>query len=98
MRRRRIGGGRAAIARRKEDESRFTQTGARMAGATLSHVQEQLRVFRANLEEFARKYKDDIRKDPLFRREFQVHTAFILIGIFFLILCSCGGMREWVLL
>ena len=52
MRRRRIGGGRAAIARRKEDESRFTQTGARMAGATLSHVQEQLRVFRANLEEF----------------------------------------------
>ncbi len=72
MRRRRIGGGRAAIARRREDESRFTQTGARMAGATLSHVQEQLRVFRANLEEFARKYKDDIRKDPMFRREFQV--------------------------
>ncbi len=35
MRRRRIGGGRAAIARRKEDESRFTRTGARMAGATL---------------------------------------------------------------
>ena len=75
MRRRRIGGGRAAIARRREDDTRFSRTGAQMAGATLSHVQEQLRVFRANLEEFARKYKDDIRKDPVFRREFQVMCA-----------------------
>ena len=75
MRRRRIGGGRAVIARRREDDTRFSRTGAQMAGATLSHVQEQLRVFRANLEEFARKYKDDIRKDPVFRREFQVMCA-----------------------
>ena len=31
MRRRRIGGGRAAIARRREDDTRFSRTGAQMA-------------------------------------------------------------------
>eukprot|EP00042_Codosiga_hollandica_P057052 m.836594 g.836594 ORF g.836594 m.836594 type:complete len:250 (-) comp59487_c0_seq7:2361-3110(-) len=36
----------------------------------LTHVSEQMQIFKANLETFARKYKDDIQKMPELRRDF----------------------------
>lgn len=42
-------------------------------------VQEQLAAFRTNLEDFARKYRADIRRDPVFRAQF--HTMCANIGV-----------------
>ncbi|CAG8626809.1 15041_t:CDS:10 [Racocetra fulgida] len=39
--------------------------------AEIEMQQEQLQVFKTNLEEFARKYRKDIRKNPMFRAHFQ---------------------------
>ena len=38
---------------------------------------KQMDVFKKNLEEFAAKHKDDIRKDPQFRLQFQEMCASI---------------------
>ena len=38
---------------------------------------KQMEVFKKNLEEFAAKHKDDIRKDPQFRLQFQEMCASI---------------------
>jgi ESCRT-II complex subunit VPS22 len=40
-------------------------------------MQEQLRVFKENLETFARKHKKDINKNPELRKHFQAMCASI---------------------
>lgn len=42
-------------------------------------MHEQLSAFRSNLEEFARKYRADVRRDPVFRAQF--HTMCANIGV-----------------
>ncbi|RIB17035.1 hypothetical protein C2G38_1466134 [Gigaspora rosea] len=37
----------------------------------MQQLRDQLQVFKTNLEEFARKYRKDIRKNPMFRARFQ---------------------------
>ena len=37
----------------------------------MEHIEHQLTAFKTSLEDFARKYKKDINKDPVFRRQFQ---------------------------
>ncbi len=63
------------VKRQQAREKKFEAVGQQMSASTLAHVQEQLALFRTNLEGFARKYKESIRKDPVFRREFQVMCA-----------------------
>ena len=75
MRRRGRLGGRAAIQRNQAREKKFDAVGITMGAAKIEHVEEQLQLFRSNLENFARKHKDNIRKDPQFRREFQIMCA-----------------------
>ena len=77
MRRRGRLGGMGSVRRKEEREKQFEKVGmsGSMGAAKLEHVEEQLQLFRINLENFARKYKDNIRKDPSFRREFQIMCA-----------------------
>jgi ESCRT-II complex subunit VPS22 len=74
MRRGRLGGI-GSVRREKAREKKFNKVGSEMASTKLEHVEEQLSLFRSNLEIFARKYKDNIREDPIFRREFQIMCA-----------------------
>ena len=75
MRRRGRGGGIAAIRARQEARKQYQQTGQKMGGEQLSHVKEQMAVFKDKLEVFARRHRSAIRKDPEFRRQFQVMCA-----------------------
>ena len=82
MRRRGRLGGRAAIQRNQAREKKFDAVGITMGAAKIEHVEEQLQLFRSNLENFARKHKDNIRKDPQFRREFQIMCALVVLNSF----------------
>ena len=76
MRRRGRGGGIAAIRARQEARKQYQQTGELAEdGEQLSHVKEQMAVFKDKLEVFARRHRSAIRKDPEFRRQFQVMCA-----------------------
>ena len=74
MRRGRLGG-MGRVKRGQERSKKFGKVGNAMGVAKLEHIEEQLQLFRTNLETFAKKYKDNIREDPLFRREFQIMCA-----------------------
>ena len=76
LRRRGVGVGR--IQAKKQAEKKFEDAGKQMESTKAEHVKESLGQFKASLEDFAMKYKDDIRRDPLFRQQFQV----IFIPIF----------------
>ncbi|CAH0482241.1 unnamed protein product [Peronospora belbahrii] len=73
MRRRGVGIG--AVRKKQEQNKQFTEVGEQIVEANLSHVSSQLELFRTNLQEFAVKYKNNIKKDPNFRRSFQVMCA-----------------------
>ncbi|CAG8605609.1 9575_t:CDS:10 [Gigaspora rosea] len=45
--------------------------GNNKAETEMQQLRDQLQVFKTNLEEFARKYRKDIRKNPMFRARFQ---------------------------
>ncbi|KXZ41680.1 hypothetical protein GPECTOR_323g36 [Gonium pectorale] len=57
----------------------FKLTGEEVKKNSLQAMHDQLASFRANLEEFARKYRADIRRDPVFRAQF--HTMCANIGV-----------------
>ncbi|RLN78683.1 hypothetical protein BBJ28_00024518, partial [Nothophytophthora sp. Chile5] len=73
MRRRGVGIG--AVRKKQEQTKQFTEVGEQIVEANLSHVSSQLELFRTNLQQFAIKYKNNIKKDPDFRRKFQVMCA-----------------------
>ncbi|RLN27220.1 hypothetical protein BBJ28_00009509 [Nothophytophthora sp. Chile5] len=73
MRRRGVGIG--AVRKKQEQAKQFTEVGEQLVEANLSHVSSQLELFRTNLQQFAIKYKNNIKKDPDFRRKFQVMCA-----------------------
>ena len=64
-----------SVRRHEARSKKFGTVGNSMGIAKLEHVETQLALFRSNLEVFARKYKDNIKKDPSFRREFQIMCA-----------------------
>ncbi|KAI8369426.1 EAP30/Vps36 family-domain-containing protein [Radiomyces spectabilis] len=69
MRRRPVG---LAHAQHRERLDRdFQQVGDSIAARELEQLQQQLEVFKNNLEEFAWKHRKDIRKDATFRAHFQ---------------------------
>eukprot|EP01116_Phalansterium_solitarium_P007545 TRINITY_DN20286_c0_g1_i1.p2 TRINITY_DN20286_c0_g1~~TRINITY_DN20286_c0_g1_i1.p2 ORF type:complete len:248 (-),score=64.20 TRINITY_DN20286_c0_g1_i1:32-775(-) len=67
----RRGPGISGIQRKTDTQALFQQKGAEVAEAELAQIKEHMQVFRANLEEFARKYKKDINKNAEFRKHFQ---------------------------
>ncbi|ETW00838.1 hypothetical protein H310_07364 [Aphanomyces invadans] len=73
MRRGKMGIG--AVKWKQEQKKAYEEAGAQLTQSHLAHVQEQLEVFKTNLQTFAVKYKSQIKKDPEFRKRFQVMCA-----------------------
>jgi len=67
--RRNVGVGRAM--RAQQERQAFQEKGAALTEANMAHMQEQLAIFRRNLEVFAEKHKRQINRDPEFRDKFQ---------------------------
>ncbi|KFD51985.1 hypothetical protein M513_07117 [Trichuris suis] len=59
-----------AIQRKKEVEVKFKEKGTNIASENLRELSVQMEVFRKRLETFAAKFHKDIRKDPVFRKQF----------------------------
>jgi len=66
-----------AIQKRKQTEEKFKEKGSELAESQLVELSTQLSAFQTNLETFARNHKDEIRRDPEFRRHFQEMCATI---------------------
>jgi ESCRT-II complex subunit VPS22 len=71
----RRGVGIGAVRKKQEQTKQFTEVGDALVESQLSHVSAQLELFRTNLQQFAVKYKSNIKKDPEFRRRFQAMCA-----------------------
>jgi len=61
--------------KKAQQEAKFQEKANEMAQEQLRRLSEQMDVFRNNLQEFASKYKKDIRRNPEFRRQFQEMCA-----------------------
>lgn len=75
--RRRAGIG--AIQKKKLEGERYKDKGTELAENQLSEMSRQLDTFRTHLEQFAMEHKQDIKKDPHFRKHFQVVTGQVII-------------------
>ncbi len=60
-------------------QEQYKAVGEEVKAASLQAMKEQMSKFKASLEDFARKHKDDIRKDPVFRAQF--HQMCANIGV-----------------
>ncbi|XP_002742063.1 vacuolar-sorting protein SNF8-like [Saccoglossus kowalevskii] len=74
---RRRGGGVGAINKKRLAEAKFKDKGTSIAEDQLAQMSKQLEAFRTYLEDFATKHKNDIRKSPEFRTQFQEMCATI---------------------
>ena len=79
MRRRNVGV--AAIKKKREAAEKFETKGTELQESSLEAMSSQMETFRQNLEEFARNHKQDIKKDPAFRKHFQVGISRFTEGI-----------------
>uniref|UniRef100_A0A8B9B840 Vacuolar-sorting protein SNF8 n=1 Tax=Anser brachyrhynchus TaxID=132585 RepID=A0A8B9B840_9AVES len=75
MHRRGVGAG--AVAKKKLAEAKYKERGTVLAEDQLAQMSKQLDMFKTNLEEFASKHKQEIRKSPEFRVQFQDMCATI---------------------
>ncbi|XP_074650964.1 vacuolar-sorting protein SNF8-like [Tubulanus polymorphus] len=75
MRRRGVGLG--AVKNKHLAQAKFKDKGSEIAADQVNQMSKQLDAFRENLEEFASKHKQDIRKDADFRVQFQEMCASI---------------------
>jgi len=66
----RRGPGIAGIDKSKLAQKSFKAKGSEIQVAELSQMKDQLVTFKTNLEEFAKKYKKEINKNPEFRKHF----------------------------
>lgn len=66
-----------AIQKQKLEQEKYKDKGNEIQENELEQMTKQLDIFRINLEEFAGKYKNEIRKNALFRRQFQEMCASI---------------------
>jgi len=64
-----------AIKQRQLDTEKFREKGNELAETQLKQLSGQLEQFRTNLETFATEHKQEIRRDPEFRRRFQEMCA-----------------------
>lgn len=72
--RRRVGGV-GAIQKQQLAQARFKDKGTELAEDQLQQMTRQMELFRSNLQSFASKHKNEIRKNPQFRRQFQEMCA-----------------------
>lgn len=75
MHRRGIGVG--AVKNKNLAQARYKDKGNVIAEDQLAQMAKQMETFKVNLEEFATKHKDQIKKDPAFRVQFQEMCASI---------------------
>lgn len=61
-----------AVLKKQGQTKQFNEIGDQLAESQMNHITSQLELFRTNLQQFAFKYKHNIRKDPEFRKNFQV--------------------------
>lgn len=73
--RRRTGIG--AIQKQKLASEKYKDKGTELQDNQFEQMTKQLEIFRDNLEEFAANHKNEIRKNPQFRRQFQEMCASI---------------------
>ncbi|KAF2348990.1 EAP30 [Trinorchestia longiramus] len=73
--RRRAGIG--AIQKQRLQQNRFKEKGTEIQENQLEQMVQQMEKFRTNLEDYAAKHKNEIRKNPQFRRQFQEMCASI---------------------
>lgn len=79
MPRRQVGVG--AIKKDKAAAEKFKAKTAQLQESSFQAMTNQMETFREKLEEFARSHKQEIKKDPEFRRHFQVKTFLLeLVG------------------
>merc|ERR1712142_677202 len=74
---RRRGAGIGAIQKDKLAAAKYKEKGSELQEANVQEMSKQMEKFRGNLEEFARNHKQDIKKDPAFRKHFQEMCASI---------------------
>jgi ESCRT-II complex subunit VPS22 len=55
--------------------AKFRETGNEIAKVQLKQMEEQMELFKRNLEQFAQKYKREINKNPEFRKHFNEMCA-----------------------
>lgn len=67
----------SGIQKQRLEQERYRDKGTVLQENQLEHMSKQLEVFRTNLEEFASKHKNDIKKNAEFRRQFQEMCASI---------------------
>lgn len=63
--------GLGAINKKKLAESKFKEKGYELAQDQLNELSKHLEQFREHLQDFAAKHKNEIKKNPTFRRQFQ---------------------------
>jgi len=73
--RRRAGVG--AVQKQKLEQEKYKDKGTVIQENQFEQMTKQMEVFRGNLEEFATKYKNEIKKNSQFRRQFQEMCASI---------------------
>lgn len=66
-----------AIQKQRVEQERFKDKGTELQEHSFEQMTTQLENFRTNLEKFASKHKNEIKKDPNFRRQFQEMCASI---------------------
>ena len=76
--RRRAGIG--AIQKKRLEGEKYKGKGAELSESQLSEMSRQLETFRDLLEGFARDHKQEIKKDPAFRKHFQVFLGLFCSG------------------
>ena len=65
----------AAIKKDKAAAEKFKVKTAELQESSFQAMSCQMETFRQKLEEFARTHKDEIKKDPEFRKHFQVSIS-----------------------
>nr|CAG4646429.1 EOG090X09XM [Macrothrix elegans] len=66
-----------AIQKQKLEQERFRDKGTEIQENVFERMTEQMEKFRTNLETFASKHRNEIKKNPEFRRQFQEMCASI---------------------
>lgn len=66
-----------AIHRQKHEAEKFKDKGTELQDSQFEQMTKQMEVFRENLEDFATKHRNEIKKNAQFRRQFQEMCAAI---------------------
>ena len=60
-----------AIHKQKLEAEKYKDKGNELSDSQIEQMTKQMEIFRENLESFSMTYKNEIKKNPQFRRQFQ---------------------------